>query len=71
MLRLETLRIRRVARLPCNNDDDCRLHHIGVYIILNCSSAEPYLNLSIIEQFLVPELDDLPKYVCLSYFLCH
>ncbi|XP_054717364.1 ubiquitin carboxyl-terminal hydrolase 25-like [Uloborus diversus] len=60
LLRTETSRLRRLARLPATTDDS-RLQHIGAYILTNSQSPEPHLTWSILEQFLVPELDDFQK----------
>ncbi|XP_035225907.1 ubiquitin carboxyl-terminal hydrolase 28-like isoform X1 [Stegodyphus dumicola] len=54
----ESSRLRRLARLPANPSEDPRLQHIGVYMAMNSNSPEPFLTWSILEQFLVPELDD-------------
>ncbi|CAL1279919.1 unnamed protein product [Larinioides sclopetarius] len=59
LLRQETTNLRRLSRMPLS--DDLRLQHIGIYIVLNSTSPDVYLTWSVLEQFLVPELDEFPK----------
>ncbi|KAG8183527.1 hypothetical protein JTE90_003875 [Oedothorax gibbosus] len=58
LLMRETNALKRLARV---NGADDRLHHIGVYIIMNSSGADMYLNWSILEQYFIPELDEFPN----------
>lgn len=71
LVNIETSRLKRMARVNIDGDHgDCRLHHIAIYIILNDDkNSDTYIHLSITEQFLVPELDDIPKYVTLYNFV--
>lgn len=50
----------------CDDQGDNRLHHIAIYIMLNeekTEKSDPLVMLSITEQFIIPELDNIPKYV--------
>ncbi|KAF8774862.1 Ubiquitin carboxyl-terminal hydrolase 25 like protein [Argiope bruennichi] len=65
LLRQETTNLRRLSRMPLA--DDLRLQHIGIYIVLNSTAPDVYLTWSVLEQFLVPELDEFPKRIsCLK-----
>ncbi|GIY48602.1 hypothetical protein CDAR_499552 [Caerostris darwini] len=59
LIRQETINLRRISRMPLLEDP--RLQHIGIYIILNSTAPDIYLTWSVLEQYLIPELDDYPK----------